>query len=84
MAPKGDREEAGEPLCGAKFVQISWFFPIRQAVPGGLAQASFCSWALWAPFLIEKKKYYSIYSVFAYNVPFYKCLGRWEWVDGPK
>jgi hypothetical protein len=32
-------------------------FPIRQAVPVGLARARICSWARWARFFIEKKVY---------------------------
>ena len=35
-------------------------FPIRQAVPVGLARARFCSWARWAWFFREKNVYYSI------------------------
>jgi len=57
------------------------FFPIRQAVPVGLAQASFCSWAHWAGFFIEKKVYCSRYSIFTCNVVIYIRLGRREWVD---
>jgi len=57
------------------------FFPIRQVVPVGLAQASFCSWACWARFFIEKKVYCSRYSIFTCNVVIYICLGRREWVD---
>jgi len=48
---QGEREEAGEHIYSAILIN---FFPIRQAVPVGLAQASFCSWARWAWFFIEK------------------------------
>jgi len=82
LAPEGDREEAGEPLCGAKFVQIFRFFPIRQAVPGGLAQAPFCSWAHWVQFFMVKNVYYVRYSVFTHNLMFSICQERWEWMDG--
>ena len=39
FAPQGKWEEAGERLCGAKLIN---FFPIRKAVPVGLAWARFC------------------------------------------
>ena len=29
-----------------------------------------------------KKNYYSKYNVFTYNLMFYICLGRQEWMDG--
>ena len=61
---------------------INQFFPIRQAVPGGLAQAQFCSWARCTWFFIEKKVYCSKYSIFTCNIVFFKCLGRREWMDG--
>jgi len=52
LALQGERKEAGEHLHGAKLIN---FFPIKQAVPDGLAQARFCSWAHWARFFIAKK-----------------------------
>ena len=75
---EGEREEAAEHIDSPRLIK---FFPIRQAVPDGLAQARFCSWARWAWFFIEKKVYYSKYSIITYNLPFYKCIGRWEWMD---
>jgi len=50
-------------------------FQIRQAVPVGIAQARFYSWARWAWFCMVKNLYYSRYNVFTYNVLFYKCVG---------
>ena len=47
LAPEGEQEEAGEHIYSAKLCS---FFPIRQAVPVGLTQAGFCSWAHWAGF----------------------------------
>ena len=44
--------------------QITFFFQIRQAVPGGLARAWFCCWACWARFFLEKKLYYISYNTF--------------------
>jgi hypothetical protein len=82
LAPEEEREEAGEPLCGAKFVQISRLFLIRKAVPGGLARAPFCSWAHWVRFFMVKNVYYGIYSVFTHNLMFSICQERREWMDG--
>jgi hypothetical protein len=65
-----------------QWCQITFVFPIRQAVPVGLPGLGFCCWARWARIFIEKKKYYSKYSKFTYNLLFSKCLGRREWVDG--
>ena len=79
LALQGKREEAGERLYGARFVEL---FPIRQAVPDGLAWARFCSWARWARFFIGKSMYCSRYNIFTYNALFYKCLSTREWVDG--
>jgi len=76
---QGEQEEAGEHLHGAKLIN---FFPIRQVVPARLAQAQFCSWARWAWFFIEKNVYCSKYGILTYNLVFYKCLGRREWMDG--
>jgi hypothetical protein len=53
LALEGEREEAGERLCGAKLINS---FPIRQTVPDGLARARFCCWACWARFFMKKKK----------------------------
>src|SRR6266568_4485925 len=41
-----------------------FFFQIRQAVQGGLAQARFCCWACWARFFLGKKLYYISYNTF--------------------
>ena len=49
---EGEWEEAAEPLQGAKLIKS---FPIRQAVPGGLSRAPFCSWAHWGQFFMEEK-----------------------------
>jgi len=56
LALQGEREEAGERLYGAKLIK---FFPIRQAVPVGLARARICYWARWARFFIIKITYMS-------------------------
>jgi len=79
LAPEGEREEAAEHVYGPILIN---FFPIRQAVPGGLAQAHFCSWAHCARFFIEKKVYCRKYSIFTCNLVFSKWLGRREWMDG--
>jgi len=93
LAPKGEWEEAAEHIYGPILIN---FFPIRQAVPGGLAQAQFCSWARWARLFIEKKVYCSKYSPFTYNpvfirkrppssglfLMFSKYMGTREWMDG--
>jgi hypothetical protein len=50
----GARGEAGG---GAKSFENGFqesVFPIRQAVPDGLARALGCYWARWARFFIEK------------------------------
>ena len=36
----------------------------------------------WAKFFIEKKVYCNRYSIYTYNLSFFKCLGTQEWVDG--
>jgi len=79
LAPEGEREEAAEHIYGPILIN---FFPIRQAVPVGLAQARFCSWARWAQFFIEKNVYYSKYSIFMSVLPFFSGQGREEWMDG--
>jgi hypothetical protein len=79
LALEGEREEAGEHLYGAKFVEL---FPIRQAVPDGLAWAWFCCWACWAQFFIEKKLYNSKYNTYISILPFFVAQGRREWMDG--
>jgi len=79
LALEGEREEAAEPLQGAKLIK---FFPIRQAVPDGLARARFCSWTRCVGFFIEQNVYCSKYSKYTYNLVFSKCLSRQEWMDG--
>ena len=79
LALQGEWEEAGERLWGDRFEN---YVPIRQAVPVGLAWARFCSWAHWARFFIEKNMYCRKYSIITYNLLFFKCLSRREWVDG--
>ena len=79
LALEGEREEAGERFHGAKLINS---FPIRQAVPVGLAWARFCCWARWDRIFIEKNVYCSTYSIFIYNILFYQCLSRREWMDG--
>jgi hypothetical protein len=73
LAPQGEQEQA---LIGLRTCSRCPVFPIRQVVPVGLAWARFCSWAHWAPFFIEKKRYCSIYNTFTYNLLFYQCWGR--------
>jgi len=79
LALQGEQEEAGEHLHGAKFVELSQLGKRCQLVLLGLG---FCSWARWARFFIEKKVYCNRYSIYTYNLPFFKCLGMQEWVDG--
>jgi hypothetical protein len=78
LALQGEREEAGECLYGAKLIN---FFPIRQAVPDGLAWARFCCWARWARFFIEKTMYISKYNTYTSILPIYMAPGRGEWMD---
>jgi hypothetical protein len=73
LAPEGEQEEA---LNHLRMGSISPGFPIRQAVPLGLAWARFCCWACCARFFIEKKVDCSKYSIFTCNLVFSKCLGR--------
>jgi len=79
LVPEGEWEEAAKHVYGPILIK---FFPIRQVVPGGLAQAHFCSWACCALFFIEKKVYCRKYSIFTCNLVFSKCLGRREWMGG--
>jgi len=51
LAPEGEQKEAGEHIYGARLIN---FFPIRQAVPVGLAWAWFCYWARCARFFMKK------------------------------
>jgi hypothetical protein len=51
-------------------------FPIRQAVPVGLAWARICSWASWASFFMVKNVYMTIHSVFTPNILFFIRLGE--------
>jgi hypothetical protein len=73
LAPEGEQEEAGERLWGDRLCS---FFPIRQAVPGGLARAWFCSRARFALFFIENNVYIASYNVFTCNITFYIRRGR--------
>jgi hypothetical protein len=75
LALQGEQEEAGEHLYSAKLINS---FPIRQAVPDGLAQASFCC---WAQFFIVKKVYISRYNTLISILPFSGSKGSQEWVD---
>ena len=52
LALQGEWEEAREHIYSAKLIKS---FPIRQAVPGGLSRAPFCSWAHWGQFFMEEK-----------------------------
>jgi len=73
LAPEEEWVVVGEHVHGAKLII---FFPIRQAVPDGLAQAQFCSWARSAWVFIEQKTYITRYSVFTFNIMLSKCPGR--------
>ena len=79
LALQGEQEEAGERLYGAKFEN---YVPIRQAVPVDLARARVCSWARWARFFMEKKRYYRKHNTFISILPFLSSQGREEWMDG--
>ena len=57
-------------------------FPIRQAVPVGLAQALDCCWGHWAWYFIPKKLYTSEFNTFMCNLHFFNGQGKQEWVDG--
>ena len=57
-------------------------FPIRQAVPVGLARALDRCWAHWAQFFMHKSLYFDISIVSKHIASCSMCLGRWEWVDG--
>jgi hypothetical protein len=52
LALQGEREEAGERLYGAKFVELS---RLGKRCQVGLLGLSFACWARWARFFIEKK-----------------------------
>ena len=60
LAPQGEQEQALNRLT---MRPRSPAFPIRQAVPVGLAGAQFCC---WAQFIIEENMYYSRYNIFTY------------------
>ena len=77
LAPEGERGEAAEHVYGPILIN---FFPIRQVVPGGLAQARFCSCARCVPFFMEKIVYCSKYSILTYILLFFKCLGENGWM----
>jgi hypothetical protein len=49
LAPQGEQEQALNRLT---MCSRSPAFPIRQAVPVGLARARFCCWARWACFFM--------------------------------
>jgi hypothetical protein len=68
LALKGEQEEA---LNRLRTGSISPGFPIRQAVPLGLARAQICCWARWARFFMEKYVYCSKYSIFTYILLFF-------------
>jgi hypothetical protein len=65
--------------------QICGAFPIRQAVPVGLAQARFCSWARWARFFTVKICIV-VYTVYLHIIYYFINLwGRdngWMALDG--
>jgi hypothetical protein len=79
LAPEGEQEEAPNR---SRTDSISPGFPIRQAVPLGLARARFCCWARWARFFMGEKKDYRKYNTFVFIVPFFSSQGREEWMDG--
>jgi len=79
LAPEGEQEEA---LNRLRMGSISPGFPIRQAVPLGLARARFCCWARRARFFMEKQMYYSRYNTYISILPFPVAPGRREWLDG--
>ena len=64
LVPQGEQERALNRLtmCARSLV-----FPIRQAVPVGLAWAGFCCWA-W--FIIAKNMCYSRYNIYICILPF--------------
>jgi hypothetical protein len=79
LAPQGEQERA---LNRLRMCSRSPAFPIRQAVPVGLAWARFCCWARWAQFFIAKNMYYSRYNMYTCILPFSMAQWRPEWVDG--
>jgi hypothetical protein len=72
LAPQGEQERALKHLS---MRSRSPAFQIGQVVPVGIAWARFYSWARWARFCTVKILSYGRYSVFTYNVLFYKFLG---------
>jgi hypothetical protein len=66
---EGEQEEA---LNRLGMGSISPGFPIRQAVPLGLARAQNCCWAHWARFFKYKKVYCSKYSIFVSILSFFQ------------
>jgi len=68
FAPQGEQEEVGEHFYGAKLIKT---FPIRQAVPVGLAQAwDRCS-GHWAWLFACKILYSSSYNIITSITPFF-------------
>jgi hypothetical protein len=72
LAPEGEQEEAPNR---SRTDSISPGFPIRQAVPLGLARARFFCWARWARFFMGEKKDYRKYNTFVFIVPFFSSQG---------
>ena len=77
--PKGEWEEAAEHIDSPRLIN---FFPIRRAMPGGLARAQFFSWACCAQFFIEKNMYCTKYNTFISIILFFSSQRREEWVGG--
>ena len=71
LALQGVREEAGERLWGDR---LHLFFPIRQAVPVGLARVHFCSWAHWACFFIVQNIYILLGTVHLHIIYHFICI----------
>jgi hypothetical protein len=71
LALQGEEEEA---LNRLRMGSISPGFPIRQAVPLGLARAWFCCWARWAWFLMQKKKIL-LATVYLHTIHLFLCVG---------
>jgi hypothetical protein len=81
LVPEGEQEGEGGSRKALENVFQKSRFQIRQVVPVGLGPQN-SSGAHWAPFFIEKNVYCSKYSIITCNIPFSKCLGRREWMDG--